>query len=170
MKLYTKRGDCGNTMLLNEEVSKCDERIELLGTLDELSSHVGLAKVVGTHEIRIRLSKIQEELIQMMAAVADNEDTRYGFRQEQTFELEKIIDDLERMFPREKKLVLYGGCELSARLDVARAVARRAERTYWQLSKTYQTDNNALQYLNRLSDYLYIEARYADYRTLDKDL
>ena len=163
MKLYTKQGDCGCTMLLNEkQVSKCDNRIELLGTLDELSSHIGLAKVVATQEMRSRLSEVQNELFQMMAAVADNENVKYAFSEEQISRLEMTIDYLENSFPREKRLVMCGDCELSARLDVARTVARRAERRYWLVDKTHDTDACALRYLNRLSDYLYIEARFAD--------
>lgn len=164
MKLYTKQGDCGSTTLLKEkEVSKCDGRIELLGTLDELRSHIGLAKVVATQEIRSRLSEVQEELLQMMAAVADNGNAKYAFSEEQISRLEAMIDYLENAFPREKRFALCGGCELSARLDVARTVARRAERRYWLVNKTHDTDACALRYLNRLSDYLYIEARFADY-------
>lgn len=59
--------------------------------------------------------------------------------------------------------LLNGGCELSARLDVARTIACRAERSFWKAGKEYCTDSVALQYINRLSNYLYIEARYADY-------
>jgi cob(I)alamin adenosyltransferase len=79
--------------------------------------------------------------------------------------LENTIDRVENAFPRKKEFVLYGGSELSARLDVARAVARRAERRFWKVAKGYNTDAKALQYMNRLADYLYIEARYADYKS-----
>lgn len=165
MKLYTKQGDSGMTSLMNGiKVSKHDERMELLGTIDELSSHIGLAKVTAGQEIQNRLSKIQGELIQMMAKIADPRNSKYSFTEEQVLYLENAIDRLENAFPREKKFVLYGGCELSARLDVARTVARRAERRFWKVSKSYNTDAKALQYMNRLSDYLYIEARYADYK------
>lgn len=164
MKLYTKQGDRGETTLMNGiKVSKDDARMELLGTIDELSSHIGLAKVVAEREVQDRLSKIQGELIQMMAKVADPGNTKYTFTEEMVFYLERTIDQLENAFPRQKQFVLYGGCELSARLDVARAVARRAERRFWKVAKGYNTDPKALQYMNRLADYLYIEARYADY-------
>lgn len=165
MGLYTKQGDNGMTSLMNgSRVSKCDDRMELMGTIDELSSHLGLAKVVADGELKMRLSKIQGELMQMMAKVADYRNSNYDFEDEQILYLEEQIDRLEELFPREKKFVLYGGCELSARLDVARAVARRVERRFWRVKRTYQTDMQALRYINRLSDYLYIEARYADFR------
>lgn len=165
MKLYTKQGDSGTTSLMNGiKVSKDDERMELLGTIDELSSHIGLAKVMADSELMDRLSKVQGELIQIMAKIADPRNPKYNFTDEQILFLENTIDRAEHAFPREKKFVLYGGCELSARLDLARTVARRAERRFFKVSKGYNTDPKALQYMNRLSDYLYIEARYADYR------
>lgn len=165
MKLYTKQGDSGTTSLMNGmRVPKYDDRMELLGTIDELSSHIGLAKVIAEPELKDRLSKIQGELIQMMAKIADSGNAKYSFTEEQISYLERVIDKLEQGFPRRKEFVLYGGCELSARLDVARTIARRAERRFFKVSKGYNTDAKALQYINRLSDYLYIEARYADYR------
>ena len=165
MKLYTKQGDSGMTSLMNGiKVAKHDDRMELLGTIDELSSHIGLAKVVAEPEIKDRLSKIQGELIQMMAKIADPHNSDYSFSEEQICYLERAIDKIEQAFPRRKEFVLYGGCELSARLDVARTIARRAERRFFKVSKAYNTDAKALQYVNRLSDYFYIEARYADYR------
>ena len=146
------------------KVAKYDDRMELLGTIDELSSHIGLAKVVADPEIKDRLSKIQEELIQVMAKIADPGNKKYCLVDEQVLYLERTIDQLEQSFQRRREFVLYGGCELSARLDVARTIARRAERRFVKVSKGYNTDSKALEYMNRLSDYLYIEARYADYR------
>lgn len=166
MKLYTKKGDGGNTSLMNGlSISKSDDRIELLGTIDELSSHIGLTKVVSGQTLKNRLSQIQKELIQMMAGIADPKNQNYRFTQNQISVLEEEIDILENGFPRSKEFVLYGGCEQSARLDVARSVARRAERRFCKASRYYGADSKALQYMNRLSDYLYIAARYADYKT-----
>lgn len=166
MKLYTKKGDGGNTSLMNKlSISKCDDRIELLGTIDELSSHIGMTKVVSGQTLKNRLSQIQKELIQMMAGIADPKNQIYRFTQNQISVLEEEIDILENSFPRSKEFVLYGGCEQSARLDTARAVARRAERRFCKAARYYGADSKALQYMNRLSDYLYIAARYADYKT-----
>ena len=82
----------------------------------------------------------------------------------ETKALEEEIDRIENSFPRIKDFVLYGGCELSARLDVARAVTRRAERRFRKVEQNYGADAKAVQYINRLSDYLYMCARYADYK------
>ncbi|MED9968218.1 MAG: cob(I)yrinic acid a,c-diamide adenosyltransferase [Blautia sp.] len=165
MKVYTKNGDRGTTSLMNGlSVSKSDDRIELLGTIDELSSCIGLAKVLSDDKSKEELSHIQRNLIQIMAGIADPRDLNYRFSQEETTALEHAIDEMEAAFPRVKEFVLYGGCELSARLDFARSVARRAERRFRRVSQNYGADAKAVQYINRLSDYLYICARYTDYK------
>lgn len=163
MKIYTKTGDEGRTSLMNQVgVSKCDDRIELLGTIDELSSQIGLAKAIASASVQERLSGIQRDLIRMMAGIAEPGNGKYRFTDEDISELEAVIDELEDSFPRPREFVLYGGCEKSARLDVARSVARRAERRFWKVEKAYGGDKYAVRYINRLSDYLYVEARYAD--------
>lgn len=163
MNIYTKTGDKGYTSLLNNSrVSKSDDRIELLGTVDELSSHLGLAKVVSDSILKDDISHIQSTLIKLMAGVASNGLSKYSVADEISV-LEEKIDAVENKFPREKEFVLYGGCELSARLDVARAVCRRAERQFCRATRLYNLDSDSLRYLNRLADYLYINARFADY-------
>lgn len=165
MKIYTKNGDKGTTSLMNGiSVSKSDDRIELLGTIDELSSHIGLAKVQADYALKDNLSKIQRNLIQIMAGIADPRDLNYRVKEESIVELEQMIDEMESAFPRAKEFVLYGGCELSGRLDVARAVARRSERRFRKVTQYYGADAKAAKYMNRLSDYLYVCARYADYK------
>lgn len=164
MKIYTMTGDQGYTSLLNNaRVSKADDRIELLGSIDELSSHMGLAKVLGCDKFKADISSIQNTLIKLMASVASNASSQYRITEEEVASLEEKIDKMEKAFPREKGFVLYGGCELSARLDVARAVARRAERQFCRTGRNYNMDTGARKYMNRLADYLYVAARYADY-------
>lgn len=101
--------------------------------------------------------------MQMMSGIADPRNPKYRFSKEETLTLEEGIGHMENLFPRVKEPVLYGGCEQSARLDMARAVARRAERRFRKAASNYGSDPKAMQYLNRLSDYLYVAARYADY-------
>lgn len=103
-----------------------------------------------------------------MAGVADPRDLNYRFSSDETTALENAIDEMEQSFPRAKEFILYGGCELSARLDVARAVARRSERRFRKVAQNYGADAKAVQYINRLSDYLYIRARYTDYNVKNK--
>ena len=163
MKIYTRKGDKGKTSLINEtEVLKSDERIELLGTIDELSSFIGFAKVILSDELKEELSAIQKELMFIMAGVADVDNPMYQVDEEEIHLLEKKIDDIENSFSREKKLILYGECESSARLDLARAAARKAERIFWKIQKEYNLDLYAIQYMNRLSDYFYVLARFED--------
>jgi len=171
MKIYTKIGDGGSTSLATGvRVLKSDDRIELLGTIDELSSHMGLAKVVAPAEMKEQLSKLQQELIGIMAGVANPRERKYKVTTEQIDWMEAEIDRMEDAFPRVKKFILYGGCELSARLDVARAVARRAERCFKRSANRYGADAAAMKYMNRLSDFLYVSARYADYLEEQKAL
>jgi len=164
MKIYTRTGDEGYTSLLNNSrVSKTDDRIELLGTIDELSSHLGLAKVCADASLKEDISTIQSTLIKVMACVASNSLSKYTLDGEVLF-LEEKIDNIEKLFSRQKEFVLYGGCELSARLDVARAVVRRAERQFCRTTRLHRLDPKALKYLNRLADYLYVSARFVDYK------
>lgn len=164
MSIYTKKGDDGRTSLMDGiSVSKSDDRIELLGTLDELNSAIGLAKVIAEKPLYDNLARRQQELMQMISGIADPRNPKYRFSKEETLTLEEGINHMENLFPRVKEPVLYGGCEQSARLDMARAVARRAERRFRKAELKYGADPKAMQYLNRLSDYLYVAARYADY-------
>lgn len=163
MKIYTKQGDTGFTSLLNGEiVSKADERIELIGMIDELSSFIGLAKATPNNKMKKELSIVQEDLITIMAALADLSSDAYHINPDRVIEMENEIDELEKSFQRQKGFVLYGGCELSARLDVARACTRKVERYMVKVNQTYQIDENIKKYINRLADYLYIMARYQD--------
>ncbi len=165
MKIYTKRGDKGNTSLINEvEVSKADERIELLGTIDELSTAIGFAKVIMEDFIKEDLSAIQKELMFIMAGIADVDNPMYQVDEDEILALEIKIDELENSFERENKLILYGDCEKSARLDLARVATRKAERYFWKIQKKYNLDILATRYMNRLSDYFYILARFEDYK------
>lgn len=166
MKIYTKKGDFGQTSLGNgSPVLKADDRIELLGTIDELNSHIGLAKVFAGPPMKEELCDIQQTLMLIMAGIADSMKREYKLEEQKIETLEEWIDRLEGSFPRTKGFVLYGGCEQSARLDVARAVARRAERQFYRTARHFPTDKKAMRYMNRLSDYLYMCARYMDYQT-----
>ena len=136
MKVYTKKGDGGNTSLANGmSVSKADDRIELIGTIDELNSYIGHAKVLSEGHLKTNLAEIQRTLMKIMAAVADPRNLDYRMSAEETVHLEDQIDELEAAFPRARDFVLYGGCELSARLDIARAVTRRAERRFRKVAQ-----------------------------------
>lgn len=171
MKIYTKHGDGGMTTLMSAtQISKADDRIAALGSIDELTSQLGLAKAhiagMGTQDSAVcvgHFERIQASLMKIMAGIAEPRNKKHELLPEETEFLEKIIDAVEDSFPREKQFVLPGYCELSARLDVSRTAARRAERQLAVMDRKYAANAAAKAYLNRLSDYLYMLARRADY-------
>lgn len=170
MSIYTKGGDKGTTNLVHtKNVSKSDDRIQLEGTIDELTSHIGVVKTMVSDGDTIRfLEKIQENLITVMAGVADPYNREYKINDDKTELLEEEIDRLEALFNRPKQFILPGACRLSAEIDVTRTVARRAERALAAVSVKFGSDTGTKKYMNRLADYLYVLARYEDARAAEK--
>ena len=170
MNIYTKNGDKGTTDLVRtKNVSKSDDRIGLVGTIDELTSHIGVVKTLLTDGETIRmLEKIQETLITVMAGVADPYNREYHITDDKTQLLEEEIDRMEGLLDRPKKCILPGGTRLSAETDVARTVARRAERALASVGVKFGADTGAKKYMNRLADYLYVLARWEDAKNSGK--
>lgn len=170
MNIYTKNGDKGTTDLVRtKNVSKSDDRIGLVGTIDELTSHIGVVKTLLTDGETIRmLEKIQETLITVMAGVADPYNREYHINDDKTQLLEEEIDRMEGLFDRPKKFILPGGTRLSAETDVTRTVARRAERALASVGVKFGADTGAKKYMNRLADYLYVLARWEDAKNSGK--
>ncbi len=184
MNIYTKGGDKGITNLIHtKNVSKSDDRIQLVGSIDELTSHLGLVKTLlreqksGAAGAGSRTAdgaaaqakralelfeEIQQTLITVMAGVADPYNKDYKIGDEKTETLEAEIDRLEALFERPKRFILPGQNRLSAEIDIARTVARRAERALASVSVKFGSDNGTKKYMNRLADYLYVLARYED--------
>jgi cob(I)alamin adenosyltransferase len=152
------------------QISKADDRIVALGTIDELTSQMGLAKAyiasmrtADSDTCVEHFDRVQATLMTIMAGVADPRNKAYEVSAEETAFLEHIIDLVEDSFPRERQFIMPGYCELSARLDVARTICRRAERELVTMERKYSAHASAKAYLNRLSDYLYMLARRADH-------
>lgn len=164
MNIYTKNGDAGMTSIVKtKNIPKSDERIQLLGTIDELTSHLGLVKAeMGNQKVKELLGHIQQTLITVMAGIADPHNIKYRLKDAEAAGLEEEIDRMEGLFERKKEFVLPGGNHLSAQIDVARTVARRAERCLSLVSIRYGSDTQTKKYMNRLADYLYVLARYMD--------
>ena len=164
MKLYTKGGDGGfSTLSSPMKISKADERFESLGTLDELSAHLGLCRAASPCEkLSGSLVRIQKTLVGLMSGIAYPNEKAYEVPEEEIAFLEEEIDKTESSSGKERGFALPGGCEISARLDVARTVCRRAERTLAVTAKRYPVHADARAYINRLSDYLYAAARYTE--------
>ncbi len=171
MKIYTKHGDAGMTTLKSAtQISKADDRIAALGTIDELTAQMGLAKAyissmrtADSATCVEHFDRVQTTLMTVMAGIADPRNKAYEVSAEETGFLEHIIDLVEDSFPRERRFIVPGYCELSARLDVARTICRRAERELVIMDRKYAAHASAKAYLNRLSDYLYMLARRADH-------
>jgi cob(I)alamin adenosyltransferase len=162
-KIYTRGGDRGETSLGDgSRVSKLDPRIEAFGAVDELNSLVGLALAGDVPDaIRAVLERVQNELFDVGADLSvpfEPDDGKLRVAQSQIDALEADCDAFNAGLPELKSFVLPGGTEAAARLHVARAVCRRAERE----SLRAEVNPRAVVYLNRLSDLLFILARAAN--------
>ncbi len=157
-QVTTFRGDSGTTYLADGNAYvKSDDRIELIGSLDELNCVVGLAAVSCQSTLRESLYEIQARIFDIGAAVATGEPQPYWQREAMrlTRRIEKINATLEPL----AEFVLPGGNEANARLHIARATARQCERTFWRLDDKALIEAATGVYLNRLSDFLFVAAR-----------
>jgi ATP:cob(I)alamin adenosyltransferase len=166
VSIYTKAGDKGYTSLAKIPIIfKSDDRIQLLGNMDELTSNLGIVKANdGREEVKIQIERIQKNLIFIMSGIADQFNSKYKFSEEEVIHMEDEINAMENLFSRKKEFILPGSCALSAQIDVARTVARRAERWLNTVDQKFGVDQVAKKYTNRLADYLYMLARYTDER------
>lgn len=165
MKLYEKTGDQKVTGLKDgTRVSKQDVRVHLMGELDELNSHIGLVRSLTQNKaLWQELLEIQKILLAIKHGVEEPEGSRVkSVAGTQVKDLEIKIGCLERQLPQTEGEILPGGCFYSAQFDIARNVARRCERRFAEVAACYPMDELAAAYLNRLSDYLYLQARFAD--------
>lgn len=170
-EITTKNGDGGMTELVGKKnVPKSDLRIQLLGDLDELTSYVGLVKSkIKEDAIVSALEQIQNHLLTVMAGVAEPTTVKHRLSETVLQDLEEEMAHVSEMVKLPEGFVLSGKNTLSAELDVTRAVARRAERSLSSVTVKFGTDRIAKKYLNRLSDYFYLLARYAESVDLAKE-
>jgi cob(I)alamin adenosyltransferase len=160
-RIYTRGGDAGETSLGDgSRVSKLDPRIVAGGEVDELNSAVGWALVVAEGEVADVLARVQNELFDVGADLTVPPG-KEGLRvtQAQIDRLEADCDRCNEALPSLKSFVMPGGSELAARLFLARAVCRRAERRVVALARAESVNPEAVRYLNRLSDLLFVLAR-----------
>lgn len=167
MRLYTGKGDQGTTDLLGDRVAKDDPRIAALGSLDETSSSLGLARALAaTERARALLIETQRDLYQIMAELAFTEETLPNsrvFPRERGDWLEATTDEISGEVELPRAFVLPGESVSGAALDIARTVARRAEREVVALGRATMVLNpEILRYLNRLSSLLFVLARFED--------
>jgi len=173
MSISTKKGDDGTTGLMyNRRVSKCDPRVEAYGAVDELNAAVGLARATGSHEfVSTNLLAIQQDLVILMGelATAVEDLPRYqgdGYSRvtpDMTAKLDQLVNEIEARKITYKGWATPGATVDSAALDLARTVCRRAEREVCALHEGHQLANpEILVYLNRLSDLLWLFARWVE--------
>ncbi len=168
MSVYTKTGDLGTTgMLSGRREKKNHILIQLNGHIDELTSHLGLVKTVADQDIVLELSGLQRRFIEIMAYISSEFSSIIELR-EDIARFENRIDQMTELFPKQTEFIIPGATEVSARLDIARAVARRTERLLVSLDTIESLEPLLLKYMNRLSDYLYTMARMLDFREVVK--
>jgi cob(I)alamin adenosyltransferase len=165
-RIYTRTGDAGETHLGDlSRVSKLDERVAAYGAVDELNSCLGLALADGVpDEMRAPLERIQNELFDLGAdlAVPLAVEGRLRVTAAQVEWLERLCDEFNERLEPLRSFVLPGGTPAAARLHLARAVCRRAERDALAAEGAHGVNPAVLAYLNRLSDLLFILARCAN--------
>ena len=168
MKVYTRRGDSGETDLFGgRRVAKDDVRVEAYGAVDELNASLGAALAAGVRDDVAALGvRIQGELFALGAYLATPDERRREkgalpvLRDADVAHLEEHIDAFEAQLSPLRRFVLPGGAPAAAAFHVARTVCRRAERRAVALDQEDALDGVALRYLNRLSDLLFVLARH----------
>ncbi|SHK63976.1 cob(I)yrinic acid a,c-diamide adenosyltransferase [Xylanibacter ruminicola] len=165
-KVYTRGGDMGKTSLVGgQRVSKASVRLEAYGTVDELNSHLGLlAAMMADGEDKELIIRIQNCLFNVCTNLAtDQEQTPLypsAHLPEGEIELiEQKVDEIMQLLPERQGFILPGGTKEAAQAHVCRTVCRRAERRIVALAEVAQITPSVLQYVNRLSDYLFVLAK-----------
>ena len=175
-KLYTRTGDDGTTSLVGgQRVPKDCARLEAYGTVDELNSWLGLVASSSkiSAERRAQLHEIQCRLFDIGAILATEPDSKWqpaALKAEAIEALETLIDEVDGQLPPLRSFILPGGTPDAARAQVARTVARRAERRILALSREAAVAPEIFRYLNRLSDLLFALAREANLAAATPDI
>ncbi len=173
-RVYTRTGDKGETGLVGgKRVPKDSPRIEAYGTVDELNSIVGLARIFNEERIEEGeahrfldevLRDIQEELFNLGSELATPSDSRHkgtiSIEEEQVKKLEGIIDECQKTLDPLKSFILPGGGRIGGYLHQCRTVCRRAEREVLRLSRAEETSECGIKYINRLSDLFFVLSRW----------
>ena len=167
-RIYTRGGDAGETSLGDgARVAKHDPRVEAFGTVDEANAAVGLARLAAPPAADAMLARIQNDLFDLGADLCTPEDGRRAagalrIQASQVDRLEREIDALNAALKPLDSFVLPGGTPCAAHLHLARTITRRAERLVAALAARDAVNGEALKYLNRLSDHLFVLSRHVN--------
>lgn len=171
-KVYTRTGDDGTTGIVGgERISKSHARLEAYGTVDELNAHLGLLAAMMPHDAeRENIVRIQCNLFNVGTHLATDQSTTplYPSAQLPDGEIDRLEQDIDRLLsrlPEQPGFVLPGGTAAAAQAHVARTVCRRAERRIVALAETAPVGENVRQYVNRLSDYLFVLAKIINFNS-----
>jgi len=171
LKIYTKTGDRGDTRLFDgTKVRKDNVRVEAYGDVDELNSFIGAAaSFLKDDDLVSMLAEVQKDLFSVGAQLADpgfknQSRAKFQLSKDRILALENAIDSFETELQPLRQFILAGGGNGGALLHVARTVCRRAERRVVSLSEKVEVHPNVVEYLNRLSDFLFVIARLVNYR------
>ena len=180
MKIYTKTGDKGDTGLYGGgRLPKHHLRVETYGTVDELNCQLGMTVAIAQRanfptEWITYLQTIQRQLFDLGAELATTpgKQVKWHLTEESVESLERSIDRLTEQMPEQRTFILPGGTELAAHCHLARAIARRAERRVVELhaGMGQEKSTRQIRYLNRLSDFLFVLARYANFHAGHEDI
>lgn len=169
-KVYTRTGDMGQTSIVGGiRMSKASQRLEAYGTVDELNSHLGLlASLLPKGKDRDMIIRIQSVLFNVCTNLATDQSQTplYDSAKLPEGEIELLEQEVDRMMkelPEKQGFILPGGTHAAAQSHVCRTVCRRAERRIVALSEVAQITPETLQYVNRLSDYLFVLAKIINF-------
>jgi cob(I)alamin adenosyltransferase len=156
MSIYTRTGDDGTTSLYGgKRVLKCEELVDVYGSIDELNSWVGLINA----PLKFPLSNIQSDLLNIGSYLAGSKKN-LALLEPRITKMEKYIDDMDKELPKLTNFILPGGSKLASQIHITRSICRRVERQTVALSKKQHLDPVIVKYLNRLSDLLFTLARF----------
>lgn len=157
MPIYTRTGDSGLTSLFGgKRVLKCEELVDVYGSIDELNSWVGL---LNAQSKTYSFSKVQSDLLIIGSSLAGGKIDLTPLTSRIT-EMEREIDRMDKTLPKLSNFILPGGSVLAAQIHIARSVCRRVERQAVAVSQKEHIDSVIVKYLNRLSDLLFTYARF----------
>jgi len=182
-KVYTRAGDKGETSLVGgKRVPKDSPRIDAYGTIDELNSIVGLARVFNEESLDAGdahqflngvLCQIQDELFDLGSELTTPpeffQEGMYRVGKNEIERIEKLIDQCQKDLEPLKSFILPGGGRIGAYLHQCRTVCRRAERELWRFSRTEEINADALKYVNRLSDLFFVLSRWIAKQTGERE-
>ena len=175
MKCYTGTGDQGETCIFGGKLDKHDNRIDAIGSIDELNASLGAARAFSANEeVRETLDILENDIFSIGAELAaagslQAEEKRIEISEAPVEQLEKLIDGIQQKLPQQKKFIIPAGTQAAMMLNVARTVCRRAERALVKLDREEKLNPEILKYANRLSSLLYILMRFENMKEKVKE-